>query len=74
MKGASTSSSKKSCGDIWVCTERAARNMSYQGFTQEDGKMDIVCELTGMEQFREKRSTYVTYAKASWFIYAIDLG
>lgn len=34
-------------GDIFVCTERAARNMSYQGFTAIEGKVDIVAELIG---------------------------
>lgn len=33
--------------DIFVCTERAARNMSYQGFTAVEGKIDIVAELNG---------------------------
>lgn len=34
-------------GDVFVCTERAARNMSYQGFTATEGKIDIVAELVG---------------------------
>ncbi|CAB4062284.1 LARS [Lepeophtheirus salmonis] len=33
---------------IYICTERAARNMSYQGFTHENGKIDfVVKELKG---------------------------
>ena len=35
------------CGDIYISTERAARNMSYQGFFAEEGKIDIVHTLTG---------------------------
>lgn len=34
-------------GEIFICTERSARNMSYQGFTNTDGKFDIVMELLG---------------------------
>lgn len=34
-------------GEIFISTERAAKNMSYQGFTKEEGKIDIVAELTG---------------------------
>lgn len=34
-------------GDVFICTERAARNMSYQGFTPIEGKVDIVAELIG---------------------------
>ena len=36
-------------GDIFVSTRRAARNMSYQGFTKEDGKTNIVAELVGQD-------------------------
>jgi hypothetical protein len=34
-------------GEVFVCTRRAARNMAYQGFTKEDGKLDVLLELTG---------------------------
>lgn len=33
----------------YICTRRAARNMSYQGFTAENGKFDILAEVTGEE-------------------------
>lgn len=36
-------------GEIWICTRRAARNMSYQGFTSANGEFKIVAELTGQE-------------------------
>lgn len=35
--------------EIWICTYRAARNMSYQGYTPVEGKIEVVCELTGEE-------------------------
>ncbi len=35
--------------EIFVCTARAARNMSYQGFTGDDGKIEVVAELTGQD-------------------------
>lgn len=34
-------------GEVFICTERAARNMSYQGFTAVEGKYDILMRLTG---------------------------
>lgn len=36
-------------GEIWMCTKRAARNMSYQGFTKETGEVKVVAEMTGQE-------------------------
>ncbi|GAB0086221.1 hypothetical protein DMENIID0001_002260 [Sergentomyia squamirostris] len=35
--------------EIWVCTRRAARNMSYQGLTSIDGKVEELTEFTGQE-------------------------
>ena len=32
---------------IYVSTKRAARNMSYQGFTKENGVVNVIAELTG---------------------------
>lgn len=37
------------CGDVYISTERAARNMSYQGFFKEEGKIDIIQRLTGKD-------------------------
>ena len=34
-------------GEVFISTKRAARNMSYQGFTKENGKVDVKVELTG---------------------------
>ncbi|KAF6081621.1 hypothetical protein HJG60_007525 [Phyllostomus discolor] len=34
-------------GDIFICTQRAARNMSYQGFTKDSGVVPVVKELMG---------------------------
>ncbi|XP_076244562.1 leucyl-tRNA synthetase isoform X2 [Calliopsis andreniformis] len=36
-------------GDVYISTERAARNMSYQGFFKEEGKISIVLKLTGKD-------------------------
>ena len=32
---------------VYICTKRAARNMAYQGFTKENGKVETLVELTG---------------------------
>ncbi|KAG5881266.1 hypothetical protein JTB14_003737 [Gonioctena quinquepunctata] len=34
-------------GDVYICTQRAARNMSFQGFTKTEGKFDVIIELLG---------------------------
>lgn len=34
-------------GDIFICTSRSARNMSYQGFTKENGVVPIIMEILG---------------------------
>ena len=34
-------------GEVFVSTKRAAKNMSYQGFTKTDGKVDVLVELKG---------------------------
>jgi leucyl-tRNA synthetase len=36
-------------GDVFVCTNRSARNMAYQGFTKDDGKVKVLVELTIMK-------------------------
>lgn len=33
--------------EVFVCTRRSARNMSYQGFTNENGKYNVLKEITG---------------------------
>lgn len=38
-------------GDVFICTHRAARNMSYQGFTSENGKVSVLMELEGKVSF-----------------------
>lgn len=37
----------KSNENIFVCSERAARNMSYQGFTAKNGEYKIITKLKG---------------------------
>lgn len=34
-------------GEVFVCTRRSARNMAYQGFTEKEGKLGVLLELTG---------------------------
>ena len=41
--------SKQGKDEVYICTARAARNMSYQGFTGSDGQIEIVAELTGQD-------------------------
>ncbi|XP_074651829.1 leucine--tRNA ligase, cytoplasmic-like isoform X2 [Tubulanus polymorphus] len=34
---------------VLVCTMRAARNLSYQGYTAVDGKVNVIMEVTGQD-------------------------
>ncbi|KAJ8266803.1 hypothetical protein GJAV_G00134870 [Gymnothorax javanicus] len=34
-------------GDVFICTQRSARNMSYQGFTKENGVVPVLMEIRG---------------------------
>ncbi|ETN58342.1 leucyl-tRNA synthetase [Anopheles darlingi] len=36
-------------GEVWVCSRRAARNMSYQGFTAKEGELKELAELIGQD-------------------------
>ncbi|CAK9832852.1 Leucine--tRNA ligase, cytoplasmic [Anthophora retusa] len=36
-------------GDVYISTERAARNMAYQDFFEEQGKIPVVLKLTGKD-------------------------
>ena len=35
--------------EIFICTNRAARNMSYQGFTNQNGEYKILKEVVGQD-------------------------
>merc|ERR1719391_956034 len=35
--------------EIWICTRRAARNLCYQGFMEEEGNPTVLHELTGQD-------------------------
>ena len=36
-------------GEVWVCTRRSARNLSYQGFMEQDGDPAVLLDLTGQD-------------------------
>ncbi|XP_077360858.1 leucine--tRNA ligase, cytoplasmic [Festucalex cinctus] len=36
-------------GDVFICSKRSARNMSYQGFTKDNGRVPVVMELLGQD-------------------------
>lgn len=47
-------------GDIFICTKRSARNMSFQGFTKENGVVPVVLEILGQVKSVSKRD-YTTF-------------
>ncbi|XP_077183086.1 leucine--tRNA ligase, cytoplasmic isoform X3 [Paroedura picta] len=57
-------------GDIFICTQRAARNMSYQGFTKTNGVVPVVKELMGEEILGAALSSPLTCYKV---IYALPM-
>ncbi|XP_055958771.1 leucine--tRNA ligase, cytoplasmic [Patella vulgata] len=49
--------------EVFVCTARSARNMSYQGFTKNNGQVDILVELIGQDILGIKLSGPLTSYK-----------
>lgn len=49
---------------VFVCTKRAARNMSYQGFTEKDGEITVLAEIRGQELMGTAlKSPFTSYLK-----------
>ncbi|KAK9536732.1 hypothetical protein VZT92_006495 [Zoarces viviparus] len=57
-------------GDIFICTSRSARNMSYQGFTKENGVVPVVMEILGQDVLGCALSAPLTSYK---IIYALPM-
>ncbi|XP_041049891.1 leucine--tRNA ligase, cytoplasmic isoform X1 [Carcharodon carcharias] len=57
-------------GDIFICTQRAARNMSFQGFTRENGEVPLVMNLIGEDILGVSLSAPLTSYK---IIYALPM-
>ncbi|XP_067900003.1 leucine--tRNA ligase, cytoplasmic isoform X2 [Heterodontus francisci] len=57
-------------GNIFICTQRAARNMSFQGFTRENGEVSLVMELIGEDILGVSLSAPLTSYK---IIYALPM-
>uniref|UniRef100_A0A8C6QYE3 Leucine--tRNA ligase, cytoplasmic n=1 Tax=Nannospalax galili TaxID=1026970 RepID=A0A8C6QYE3_NANGA len=55
-------------GDIFICTQRAARNMSYQGFTKDNGVVPVVKELMGEEILGASLSAPLTCYKVIYVL------
>lgn len=36
-------------GELWVCSASSARNMSFQEFTKENGKVELLREIAGKD-------------------------
>ncbi|KAK4336993.1 hypothetical protein RND71_044224 [Anisodus tanguticus] len=60
----------KDTWQLFISTSRAARNLSYQGFTAENGKIDVLCKLTGTELMGSKLKAPLTSYE---FIYALPM-
>ena len=50
-------------GEVFVCTERAARNMSYQEMMEGNGKVKVLAELTGQVNSRKQKTNKMYKAK-----------
>lgn len=53
--------------EVFISTERAARNMAYQGFFEEEGKIQVLLKLTG--QVTSVKNTLKIYYNI--FIYIV---
>lgn len=56
--------------EAWVCTNRAARNLSYQGFTSVEGKVDVLAEILGSDLLGIALSAPLTQHK---IVYALPM-
>lgn len=56
--------------EIWVSTNRAARNLAYQGFTAVDGKVEVLAEILGSELLGVALSAPLTQHKT---VYALPM-
>ncbi|XP_069052052.1 leucine--tRNA ligase, cytoplasmic [Lepisosteus oculatus] len=57
-------------GDVFICTRRSARNMSFQGFTKENGVVPVIMELLGQDVLGCALSAPLTSYKT---IYALPM-
>ncbi|XP_059208404.1 leucine--tRNA ligase, cytoplasmic [Centropristis striata] len=57
-------------GDIFISTSRSARNMSYQGFTKENGVVPVAMEILGQDILGSALSAPLTSYK---IIYALPM-
>lgn len=55
-------------GNIFICTQRAARNMSYQGFTKDNGVVPVVKELMGEDILGASLSAPLTSYKVIYVL------
>ncbi|KAM8716260.1 hypothetical protein ACLKA7_003184 [Drosophila subpalustris] len=49
--------------EVWISTRRAARNMTYQGFTAEEGNVVVLAELKGVDLLGVQLSAPLTHHK-----------
>lgn len=56
--------------EVWICTNRAARNMAWQGFSKVEGQVDVIAEILGSELFGVQLSAPLTSYKT---IYALPM-
>ena len=66
--------------EVYISTRRAARNMSYQGFTPQEGVVNVLLELSGQVSIRYKpkgdqdHSTTRTVLHNSFYLNGDTLG
>ncbi|XP_023371390.1 leucine--tRNA ligase, cytoplasmic [Otolemur garnettii] len=60
-------------GDIFICTQRSARNMSYQGFTKDNGVVPVVKELMGEEILGASLSAPLTSYKVIYLLPMLNI-
>ncbi|KAL0126848.1 hypothetical protein PUN28_005306 [Cardiocondyla obscurior] len=58
------------CGDIYISTYRAARNISYQGLFKKEGEIDVIKQITGKDLLGLELEAPLTLNKV---IYALPM-
>lgn len=56
-------------GDVFISTRRAARNMSYQEMTPEQGKVNVLAEIQGQDLMGRPLTAPLTCYDVSLFNY-----
>jgi hypothetical protein len=50
---------------VFISTRRAARNLSYQGFTKNTGKVEVIMDVSGQVSVNKMSSVFISFIQAN---------